>query len=260
MGYSVKRLYGQNMNMSPLSAVEHYRTFLAEHYTWMSGPYAEKIAHQHELLVRSGVVPLTTGEALDLGCGPGSQSIALAQLGFSVTAIDANAQLLEELSQRATGMPILTVQHDLCVLATCPALPAQVDVAVCVGDIIPHLPTAECITTLFQQVSARLVPHGKFVLSFRDLSEERYGLDRFLPIRSDSDRIMMCFLEFEPNTVVVHDLIYIRQGERWDLRKSSYRKLRLSLARVLSQLETEGLAVLFKEQAGGVWNVVASKR
>jgi SAM-dependent methyltransferase len=247
------------MVMSPLSAIEHYRTFLADHYTWMSGPYADKVAHQHNLLARSGVAPLTTGKALDLGCGPGSESIALAQLGFSITAIDANAQLLEELSQHAADLPIRTVQHDLCALATCPALPAQVDVAVCVGDIIPHLPNTECITTMFEQVSARLVPKGKLVLGFRDLSEERYGLDRFLPIRSDGGRIMMCFLEYEPNAVVVHDLIYIRHGERWDLHKSSYRKLRLSLAWVLSQLEVSGFAVLSKENTQGVWNIVASK-
>jgi hypothetical protein len=128
-----------------------------------------------------------------------------------------------------------------------------------VGDIIPHLPNTECITTLFEQASARLVPHGKFILGFRDLSEERYGLDRFLPIRSDSERIMMCFLEYEPETVVVHDLLYICQGERWDLRKSSYRKLRLSVSWVVSQLEAQGFAVLSKEQMSGVWILVASK-
>jgi 2-polyprenyl-3-methyl-5-hydroxy-6-metoxy-1,4-benzoquinol methylase len=120
----------------------------------MSGPYADKVAQQHALFLRSGVAPLTTGKALDLGSGPGSQSIALAQLGFSITAIDANGQLLEELGQHAAGLPIRTVQHDLCALATCPALPAQIDAAVCVGDIIPHLPSRECITTLFKQVSA----------------------------------------------------------------------------------------------------------
>lgn len=247
------------MVTSPLSAIEHYRTFLADHYTWMSGPYSDKVAHQYALLVRSGVAPLTTGKALDLGSGPGSQSIALAQLGFSVTAIDANAQLLGELDQRAAGLPIRTVQHDLCALATCSALPAQIDAAVCVGDIIPHLPSTECITILFKQVSELLVPRGKFVLSFRNLSEERYGLDRFLPVRSDSERIMMCFLEYEPDTVVVHDLIYIRQGEGWDLRKSCYRKLRLSVPWVATQLEAQGFAVMSKEQTEGVWILVASR-
>jgi SAM-dependent methyltransferase len=247
------------MATSPISAIEHYKTFLADHYTWMSGPYVDKVNNQHDLLVRSGISPGITGEALDLGCGPGPQSIALARLGFSVTAIDANAQLLQELGQHAGGLPIRTVQHDVCALATCPALPAQVDAAVCLGDIIPHLPSRECITALFNQVSARLVPRGRFIVGFRDLSEERHGLDRFVPIRGDNERVMTCFLEYEPDTVIVHDLIYIRHGEGWDLRKSCYRKLRLSVSWVFSQLEAQGFAVLSKEPTAGVWILVASK-
>jgi len=241
------------------SAIEHYESFLAEHYTWMSGPFAEKVAQQRALLASAGIVPAATGHALDLGCGPGSQSIALAELGFSVTAIDANAQLLEELRQHAGDLPIRPVLHDLCSMATCPDLPARVDAAICVGDIIPHLHTTACVSSLFQHVSASLIPGGSFVLGFRDLSEERHGLDRFVPVRSDSHRIMTCFLEYEPETVIVHDLLYVRQEERWDLLKSSYRKLRLSLDWVCKQLDAHGLALLSKEQTAGVWNVVASK-
>lgn len=243
----------------PLSAIEHYQTFLADHYTWMSGPYADKVAHQHDLLMRSCIVPGATREAVDLGCGPGAQSVALAELGFSVTAIDANAQLLEELRNHAGKLPIRTVLHDLCALATCSAIPVEVDAAVCLGDIIPHLPSTQCITTLFKQVSGLLAPHGKFILGFRDLSVEQHGLDRFIPIRGDNERIMTCFLEYEPETVIVHDLIYVRQGDGWDLRKSSYRKLRLSLLWVCTQLEAQGFTVLSREQTAGVWTVVASK-
>ncbi|HEY0759112.1 MAG TPA: class I SAM-dependent methyltransferase [Acidisarcina sp.] len=241
------------------TAIEHYESFLADHYTWMSGPYADKVTHQHGLLKRAGIVPAATRAAVDLGCGPGSQSIALAELGFSVTAIDANAQLLEELRQHAKGLPIRPVLHDLCALATCSMLPAQVDVAICVGDIIPHLPSMACVTTLFNQVSELLVSGGKFMLGFRDLSEELHGLDRFIPIRSDDQRIMTCVLEYEPETVIVHDLIYVRQDGRWELNKSSYRKLRLSLDWVCTNLEGQGLMVSHKEQTAGVWTIVASK-
>jgi len=69
---------------------------------------------------------------------------------------------------------------------------------------------------------ARRGPHGKFILGFRDLSVEQHGLDLFIPIRGDNERIMTCFLEYEPETVIVHDLIYVRQGDGWDLCKSSY--------------------------------------
>lgn len=242
-----------------VTAVEHYKTFLADHYTWMSGPFPDKIEHQYELLLRSGLVAGATGCALDLGCGPGSQSIALARLGFSVVAIDANAQLLEELGTHAGGLAIQPVLHDLCDLSSCSALPTQIDVAVCIGDILPHLPTTPCITALFRQVSALLSPGGRFVVGFRDLSEERFGLDRFIPIRSDHDRIMTCFLEYEARTVLVHDLIYVRQGEAWNLRKSCYRKLRLSLAWVCEELESQGLEIVSREQSAGVWNVVGIK-
>lgn len=243
----------------PLNAIEHYQTFLADHYTWMSGPYADKVANQRNLLMRFQIVPGATREALDLGCGPGAQSVALAELGFSVTAIDANAQLLAELSNHAGNLPIRTVLHDLCALATCIALPVQVDAAVCLGDIIPHLPSTQCITTLFQQVRELLAPHGKFILGFRDLSVEHQGLDRFIPIRGDNERVMTCFLEYEPDTVIVHDLLYVRQGDGWDLLKSAYRKLRLSLLWVCTQLEAQGFTVQSQEQTAGVWTIVASK-
>jgi SAM-dependent methyltransferase len=242
-----------------LTAIEHYENFLADYYTWMSGPYADKVRHQHDLLTRARIVPAATREAVDLGCGPGSQSIALAELGFSVTAIDANAQLLAELRQHAQDLPIRPVLHDLCALATCSMLPSRVDAAICVGDIIPHLPSRDCVTRLFQQVSAMLVPGGKFMLGFRDLSETLQGLDRFIPIRSDNERIMTCVLEYEPETVIVNDLMYVRQGDRWELHKSSYRKLRLSLDWVCTQLEAHGLMISHKEQTAGVWTVLASK-
>jgi SAM-dependent methyltransferase len=242
----------------PISAIEHYETFLASHYTWMSGPYDDKVAHHQALFTQLGVSPTLTGKALDLACGPGCQSIALARLGFFVTAIDANAQLLAELNQHADRLEILTVQHDLCDLSTCSALPAQVDLAICMGDIITHLPSRQCVTTLFNEVSRLLVPGGKFILGFRYLSQELHGLDRFIPVRGDNERVMTCFLEYEPDTVVVHDLIYMRQGEGWELRKSAYRKLRLSHGWVQSQLEAQGFEVLSQEQTSGVWTIVAS--
>jgi len=127
------------------------------------------------------------------------------------------------------------------------------------GDILPHLPSRECVTNLFAEVNRRLVPGGKFILGFRDLSQELFGVDRFVPIRGDNDRVMTCFLEYEPETVVVHDLIHVREGEGWTLHKSAYRKLRLSPAWVEMKLRVSGFELREREQAAGVWTVVAEK-
>jgi hypothetical protein len=79
---------------------------------------------------------------------------------------------------------------------------------------------------VFQKLSELLVANGRLILSFRDLSEERFGVNRFIPIRSDPERIMTCLLEFEQEPVIVHDLLYVRKDEGWELHKSAYRKQR----------------------------------
>ncbi len=35
-------------------------------------------------------------------------------------------------------------------------------------------------------------------------------LDRFIPVKSDGSKIFTCFLEYEKETVKVHDIIYER--------------------------------------------------
>lgn len=248
------------MDQDIVSAIEHYETLLADHYTWMSGGFSTKVAVQLALFSRLCIRPLATSEAIDLGCGPGFQSLALAELGFKVTSVDANAQMLRELDQHAAGLKIRTVQHDLSSIETCSALPAQADYAVCMGDTLIHLPSEETVLHLFNKVHGLLVPGGSLLLGFRDLSEERVGLDRFVPVRADDDRVMTCFLEYEDaKRVIVTDLIYQRNGDNWDLLKSSYRKLRLSTAWVRSQLVKKGFVIRSEESALGVSILMAQK-
>jgi len=104
---------------SVASVADHYDALLAEHYTWMSGDFAGAVAAQRSLLNSLAISPSGSRQAVDLGSGPGYQSIALAEL------------------------------------------------------------------------------------SFRDLTPDLTGLNRFIPVRSDPDRIMTCFLEYEPETVIV---------------------------------------------------------
>ena len=61
-------------------------------------------------------------------------------------------------------------------------------------------------------------------------------------MRSDEHRNFTCFLEFEPDTVKVHDLVYRRVDGRWEFAKSFYRKLRLSTAWVVMALRSAGFS------------------
>lgn len=81
---------------------------------------------------------------------------------------------------------------------------------------------------MFKKAAASLEEGGKLILTFRDLSFGLPELDRFIPVKSDENTIFTCFLEYEPETVAVHDLVYRKVDGKWRFNKSCYRKLRLS--------------------------------
>jgi SAM-dependent methyltransferase len=256
----------------PPPAVDHYDRLLAEHYTWMlGGDVAALTETQRALLWELGVDPRTTGPlAVDLGCGPGHTSLALARLGFErVLAVDLSAALLAELAGYAAGEPAVEpVRADLRTALRDLIDPGTAGVVACLGDTLTHLPTRGDVAALLHDIADALVPGGQAVLSYRDLTRPLTGTDRFLPVRATADRIMTCFLEypddFDDYTVVVHDLVHTRRGpgDDWTLRTSSYRKLRLAHDWVLEQCRTAGLRVTHDRPGpggGGMRTVVLER-
>ena len=242
---------------------EHYEGLLAKHYSWMVGtPFDVKVAEQRAIL-EDALRPFGTssdrGLAVDLGCGPGFQTVALAQMGFApVIAVDLSATLLSELRSHVRSLPIQPIEDDIANLG---ALVAQgsAHAVVCMGDTITHLGSRSDVLALIRQVAKALTPGGAFVITYRDLSNELTGLDRFILVQSDNDRVMTCFLEFDqPETVLVHDLVYCRENAQWKLEKSNYRKLRLPVQWLEDTMTSAGFSVS-RGQAGRLTRMVGQK-
>ncbi|HXS06938.1 MAG TPA: class I SAM-dependent methyltransferase [Rhizomicrobium sp.] len=241
-------------------AVRHYDELLAAHYSWMVGvPFEEKVAEQKALLEELGFAAGQHGRAIDLGAGPGYQSAALAELGYSpVIAIDTSKALLDELSSQKGTRAIETLYGDLRHLSR--YTPGEsAEAIVCMGDVLTHLERHDDVATLLKDSFTALKPGGRLVLTFRDLSQELAGLDRFIPVQSDADRVMVCVLEYEPRTVLVHDLIHTRNGSGWRLDKSCYRKLRVAPKDVARQLEMLGFEITFDGAKARMWAISARK-
>lgn len=276
-------------------AVDHYDRFLAEHYTWMLGGDLDALAAvQRAALSGWGVTPRAAigsaaagALAVDLGCGPGHASLALAGLGFdSVVAVDLSRPLLDELAAHAADVPaVRVVRADVRTALRELVRPGSAGAVVCLGDTLTHLPTRGDVAALFTDVAAALAPEGTAVFAYRDLTVPLTGTDRFLPVRATEDRIMTCFLEYPDDyndyTVLVHDLIHARNtddtddtddtdgpgpgpgpgpGSNWTLTARSYRKLRLSHSWVLDQLRTAGLRVRHEESGPGGMRTVVLER
>jgi SAM-dependent methyltransferase len=247
---------------TPVSAQEHYENLLADHYEWMFGlSFEAKVAEQKAILDEFLGNGRAGGLAVDLGCGPGFQSLALSDRGYQVLAVDTSEKLLRGLSARIGPRNIVTKHADLRELDSLVS-PASVEIAVCMGDTLTHLLSRSEVSRLFQSVARALKPAGRFVVTYRDLtSAELFGLDRFIPVRSDDRRVMTCFLEYQTaENVVVHDLLNIRDDDgNWTLHKSSYKKLRLPAEWVIAELSGSGLSISGRSE-GRMITIAANRK
>ncbi len=241
--------------------VAHYENLLARHYTWMLGGDLEAAAaSQRRVLEDLGVRPGAV--AVDLGCGPGPQTLALADMGFeSVIGVDTSQELLGELAHHARSRPaIKAIRADL-VQAFPDVLEGHLaDVVVCMGDTVLHLAGRDAVTELCDRVAQALAPRGILRV---DLPRPHRGAARPGALHAGAQRrrtIMLCVLEYdEPEAVTVNDLIYTRGAEGWQLAKSSYPKLRLAPDWVCGQLTCAGLDVGHHSGgAGGMWTTVTT--
>jgi SAM-dependent methyltransferase len=237
----------------------HYATHLGPIYLWMVGDLKTAFERSRAELEELRLPSVAQGVAIDLGAGFGLHSLPLAERGFTVTAIDTCDALLDELRARSASLPITTIVGDLLDFRSHLQQPA--DVIVCMGDTLTHLPDFAAVDSLLDSIAATLGPAGVFATTFRDYaSRVPQWHERFIPVRSDEDRILTCFLEYGDERVVVHDLLHERDQGHWRQRVSRYVKLRLPPSRVVERLAKGGLAVRQDVGVGGMTRVVGVRQ
>ena len=219
------------------TAQQHYDELLAPIYVWMAGGLEAALASGANDV--AAFVP-GDGVAVDLGAGFGMHAIPLARGGYDVVALDTSAQLLDVLRAESVGLRVRVVEADLLDFQQHIDTPASL--IVCLGDTLTHLAELAQVERLFGAIAASLRPGGRVVLTFRDYSRPATGIARFIPVRSDADRIHTCFLEEQGERMLVHDIVHERDGAAWRMKVSSYPKLRLAPATVATMLQHAGLA------------------
>lgn len=237
---------------------DHYENLLADHYSWLFGSFEARATENERFFAAHGITPQGNRRAIDLGAGSGFQSIPLARAGFQVTAIDLSPKLLAELNMRRDELSIMTVEDDL--LNFPRHLQGKAELCVCMGDTLTHLDNREAVEKLCRLAFVALEEKGRLVLTFRDLTTALEGLDRFIPVRNDADKIFTCFLEYELEHVKVHDLIYEKIDSGWNLRKSFYRKCRVPFTWTKEILAAVGFNLTLATLDKGLVTIIASKQ
>jgi SAM-dependent methyltransferase len=240
-----------------MSVQAHYNELLGPIYSWTLGDF-EARSKGTAKLVGDLIGPEHHGKrALDLGCGTGVQTLALASLGFNVTGVDFSEEILKEYRQRTSGRDVSVLVADISDFHA----GNDFDVALCFGDTVSHLQTWEDIRGMFRCVYEALRPGGHFFLASRDHSRVYTGTDRFLLIHADETRSMICALDDEGTHVRVTDLISERKDGKASLRTSSYLKLRVSPDTLAVELRTAGFTLTQPSvSAAGVYLFHAEKK
>jgi malonyl-CoA O-methyltransferase len=103
--------------------------------------------------------PVAGKRVLDLGCGTGRHTLALAQAGAQVTALDQSPEMMAVAHHKLQGYPVEWLIHSLPVPLP---LPDETFALVVAGLVVEHVAD---VPMLFREAVRVLCPGGRFVLS-----------------------------------------------------------------------------------------------
>ena len=131
--------------------------------------YGQRAEYFHRLLQKHALQKPVL--LLDLACGTGSLSLAMAQLGYDVIGVDASAQMLSVAMNKCSGagVQILFLNQTMQQLD----LYGTVDAVVCALDSVNHITDAAVLQQAFDRVSLFLQPGGVFVFDCNTLYKQK---------------------------------------------------------------------------------------
>ncbi|MBQ8927778.1 MAG: methyltransferase domain-containing protein [Oscillospiraceae bacterium] len=108
---------------------------------------------------------------LDLACGSGSFSEALARLGYDVIGVDSSPAMLGAAMDKKlqSGLPIQYLCQDMRELD----MFGTIDITTCMLDSLNHLPSLADVQRVFDRVSLFAQPGGLFLFDMNTLYKHR---------------------------------------------------------------------------------------
>ncbi|MDH7571634.1 MAG: class I SAM-dependent methyltransferase [Armatimonadota bacterium] len=134
-------------------------------------PYHRWVDYVEKLLKRVRASPR---RVIDIACGTGNVTFALAERGYRVAGVDLSEPMLAVAREKARqrGLSIPFFHADM----RCLTLPDRYDLAVCLYDSINYLLTLDDVRQAFRSAHAVLVPGGHYIFDVNTIYAFRENL------------------------------------------------------------------------------------
>jgi len=199
-----------------------YESFFDERYLAFYPTLVQHPVAEEEARAVAALLGLSAGQrVLDLGCGTGRHSIALAGLGLEVTGLDLSEALLAQARREASarGVEVRWVCQDMRDLDDL----GPFDACVCLYTAFGFFGDVEDQEVLLQ-IAAALAPAGRLLL---DVTNHLGYLCRFpREVWRETDRAVLCERNsYDPLSGVLSTerICFPREGGRTDLPVSRVR-------------------------------------
>lgn len=136
---------------------------------------------------------------LDVGCGTGSLSIAMARRSAKVRAFDYDDHMIEKANnKRPQALNLIFKQGDMHLLSQ--IFPnSAFNAILCFGNTLVHLGSANEVSCLFKDVAGQLLPGGAFMFSIVNYDRILSKKIDFLPTIETDDYIFERKYHYRPD-------------------------------------------------------------
>jgi SAM-dependent methyltransferase len=202
---------------------------------WLQAVPDEHTQHEADRLARLLSVP-PGAEILDVPCGAGRLSLALAARGYRLTGIDWSSEFLGHARSGDVLQRVTWEQRDMRRLPW----PGQFDGAFCVGNSFGYLDD-EGNAAFLRAVWAALKPGGRFILETPMVLENLLNHLQPRPWWKAGDVYLLVENQYEPATARLDiEYTFVSNG-RVDVRRGSHRAY--SYRELMELLTVSGFAV-----------------
>jgi glycine/sarcosine N-methyltransferase len=191
---------------------------------------------------------------LDSACGTGMHAIALAEMGYRVSAADISSEMIKKARENAhVAQQDVDFKSagfgDLAHSFISPSQP-NFDALFCLGNSLPHLLSENALQTALEDMAACLRPGGLLLLQNRNFDAVMSEHNRWQGIQSyQEDRaewLFVRFYDFDPDGLITFNIIHLQKntGETWRQEISTTRLFPLKQDILLPLLKNAGFGSL----------------